>query len=41
MIRLARRKGYAITALVEKLVDSAERRVKLTGKALKVHLDGG
>jgi predicted DNA-binding ribbon-helix-helix protein len=41
MDRLARRKGYTITALVEELVDSAERRVtgKLTGSALKRYLD--
>jgi hypothetical protein len=40
VIRLARHKGYTIT--VEKLVESAERWVtsKLTGKALKVYLDG-
>jgi hypothetical protein len=43
MHRLARHKGYTITALVEELVESAERRVttRLTGKALKVYLDGG
>jgi hypothetical protein len=42
MSRLARHKGYTITALVEELVASAERRVrgKLTGKALKTYLDG-
>jgi macrodomain Ter protein organizer (MatP/YcbG family) len=41
MDRLARRKGYTITALVEELVDSAERRVtgKLKGSALKRYLD--
>jgi hypothetical protein len=41
MGRLARHKGYTITALVEELVDSAERRVtgKLTGSALKRFLD--
>jgi hypothetical protein len=40
MVRLSRHKGYTITALVEELVESAERRV--TGKltALKVYLDG-
>jgi macrodomain Ter protein organizer (MatP/YcbG family) len=40
--RLARRLGYTITALVQELVESAERRVtgKLTGKALKAYLDG-
>jgi macrodomain Ter protein organizer (MatP/YcbG family) len=42
MARLARHKGYTITALVEELVDGAERRVttRLTGKALKAYLDG-
>jgi macrodomain Ter protein organizer (MatP/YcbG family) len=42
MARLARHKGYTITALVEELVESAERRVttRLTGKALKAYLDG-
>jgi predicted DNA-binding ribbon-helix-helix protein len=42
MDRLARQKGYTITALVEELVESAERRVtgKLTGRALKRYLDG-
>jgi predicted DNA-binding ribbon-helix-helix protein len=42
MDRLARRKGYTITALVEELVESAEKRVtgRLTGKALKAYLDG-
>jgi predicted DNA-binding ribbon-helix-helix protein len=42
MDRLARHKGYTITALVEELVESAERRVtsRLTSKALKVYLDG-
>jgi hypothetical protein len=42
MGRLARRKGYTITALVEELVENAERRVttRLTGKALKLYLDG-
>lgn len=42
MERLARHKGYTITALVEELIESAERRVisNLTGKALKVYLDG-
>ncbi len=42
MGRLARRRGYTITALIEKLVASAERRVttRLSGKALKRYLDG-
>jgi hypothetical protein len=42
MSRLARHKGYTITALVEELVESAERRVtgQLSGKALKAYLDG-
>jgi predicted DNA-binding ribbon-helix-helix protein len=41
MNRLARHKGCTITALVEELVESAERRTlaKLSGKALKVYLD--
>jgi hypothetical protein len=41
MIRRARRQGYTIIPLVEKIVESAERRdtSKLTGKALKVYLD--
>jgi hypothetical protein len=41
MGHLARRKGYTLTALVEELVGSAERRVrgKLTGKALKAYLN--
>jgi hypothetical protein len=41
MIRLARHRGYTITALIEELVESAERRVttRLTGKALKAYLD--
>ena len=40
--RLARHGGYTLTALVEELVESAERRVggKLTGRALKTYLDG-
>jgi hypothetical protein len=35
MSRLARHRGYTITALVEELIKSAERRAtsKLTGKA--------
>jgi hypothetical protein len=39
MERLARHKGYTITALVEELIESAGRRVttRLTGKALKAH----
>jgi hypothetical protein len=42
MDRLARHKGYTITALVEELVESAEQRVtgRLTGRALKRYLDG-
>ena len=42
MDRLARRKGYTLTTLVEELVARAERRVttKLSGKALKRYLDG-
>jgi hypothetical protein len=42
MIRLARHIGYTITALIEELIDSTERRVttRLTGKALKAYLDG-
>jgi hypothetical protein len=42
MGRLARRKGYTITALIEELVASAERRItaRLSGKALKRYLDG-
>jgi hypothetical protein len=42
MERLARHKGYTITALVEELIESAERRVttRLTGNALKAYLDG-
>jgi hypothetical protein len=41
MDRLARHNGYTLTALIEELVESAERRVtsRLTGKALKVYLD--
>jgi hypothetical protein len=41
MGRLARHRGYTITALVEERIESAERRVtsKLTGKAQKVYLD--
>jgi predicted DNA-binding ribbon-helix-helix protein len=40
--RLARRKGYTVTALIEELVASAERRVtaKLSGKALKGYYGG-
>jgi predicted DNA-binding ribbon-helix-helix protein len=39
--RLARRKGYTATALIEELIDSAERRVtaNLSGKALKLYYD--
>jgi hypothetical protein len=42
MDRLARHKGYTITALIEELIESGERRVtaRLTGKALKTYLDG-
>jgi predicted DNA-binding ribbon-helix-helix protein len=42
MERLARHKGYTITALVEELIKSGERRVisRLTGKALKQYYDG-
>jgi macrodomain Ter protein organizer (MatP/YcbG family) len=42
MDRLARRKRYTITALIEELVESAEKRVtaRLTGKALKTYLHG-
>jgi hypothetical protein len=37
--RLARRKGYTVTAVIEELVASADRRVtaKLSRKALKVY----
>ena len=40
--RLARHKGYTVTALIEELAASAERRTvaKLTGKALKEYYDG-
>jgi hypothetical protein len=40
--RLARRKDYTVTALIEELVASAERRVtaKLSGKALKAYYGG-
>jgi hypothetical protein len=40
--RLAHRKGYTITALVEELAASAERRTvaKLSGKALKRYYEG-
>jgi hypothetical protein len=42
MERRARHKGYTITALVEELIKSGERRVisRLTGKALKQYYDG-
>jgi hypothetical protein len=42
MDRLARHSGYTITAFVEELVESAERRVttRLIGKELRVYLDG-
>jgi hypothetical protein len=41
MGRLARHRGYTITALVEELVESEERRVraKLSGKALRAYLE--
>jgi hypothetical protein len=40
--RLARHNGYTVTALIEELAASAERRTvaKLTGKALKEYYDG-
>jgi len=40
--RLARHKGYTVTALIEELAARAERRTvaKLTGKALKEYCDG-
>jgi hypothetical protein len=39
--RLAHRKGYSVTAVVEELVASAERRVtaKLTGRALRAYYE--
>jgi hypothetical protein len=39
--RLARHRGYTITALVEELVERAERRVtaKLPSRALKAYYD--
>jgi hypothetical protein len=39
--RLAHRKGYSVTAVVEELVASAERRImsKLSGKALRAYLE--
>jgi hypothetical protein len=39
--RLAHRKSYSVTALIEELVASAERRVTahLSGRALKAYLD--
>jgi hypothetical protein len=42
MDRLARHKGYTITALIEELVASAERRVtgQLSGKALRRYYNG-
>ena len=41
MGRLARRRGYTITALVEELVERAERRVtaRLPSRALKAYYD--
>jgi predicted DNA-binding ribbon-helix-helix protein len=41
MGRLARHRGYTITALVEELVERAEQRVtaKLSGKALRAYLE--
>jgi hypothetical protein len=40
--RLAHRKGYTVTALIEELAASAERRTvaKLSGKALKRYYGG-
>jgi hypothetical protein len=40
--RLAHRKGYTVTALIEELTASAERRTvaKLSGKALKQYYEG-
>jgi hypothetical protein len=40
--RLAHHKGYSVTALIEKLTASAERRVtaRLTGRSLKRYYDG-
>jgi hypothetical protein len=42
MGRLARHRGYTITALVEELVERAERRVtaRLPSRALKAYYDG-
>jgi hypothetical protein len=42
MGRLARHKGYTLTAVVEELVASAERRItaKLSGRALKRYYAG-
>jgi hypothetical protein len=39
--RLAHRKGYSVTAMVEELAASAERRItaKLSGKALRAYLE--
>ena len=39
--RLAHRKGYSVTAVVEELTASAERRVtsKLSSKALRAYLE--
>lgn len=41
--RLARHHGYTVTALIEELAASAERRTvaKLAPKALKTYYDGG
>jgi hypothetical protein len=41
MGRLARHRGYTITALVEELVERAERRVtaRLSSRALKAYYD--
>jgi hypothetical protein len=40
--RLARRKRYTVTAMIEELAASADRRVvaRLSGKQLKLYLDG-
>jgi hypothetical protein len=41
MDRLARHKGYTITALIEELVAGAERRItaRLSGRVLKAYYD--
>jgi hypothetical protein len=40
--RLARHKGYTVTAMVEELAAQAEQRIvnRLTGKAFKEYYDG-